>query len=101
MAPFRSLLGLAFLATSVVACSDPAAIDYAGPTAEWPGFGGGHDGLRYSALTQIDAKNVDGLELVWTHNDDAQPDFSYFMIAGQLGVVSYANETRCANVLSS
>ena len=75
MAPFRSLLGLAFLATSVVGCSDPAAIDYAGPTAEWPGFGGGHDGLRYSALTQIDAKNVDGLELVWTHNDDAQPDF--------------------------
>ena len=35
-----------------------------------------------------------------TAPDDARPDFSYFMIAGKLGVVSYANEQRCANVLS-
>ena len=35
-----------------------------------------------------------------TAPEDARPDFSYFMIAGKLGVVSYANEQRCANVLS-
>jgi membrane-bound PQQ-dependent dehydrogenase (glucose/quinate/shikimate family) len=64
-----------YVATALIACSDPIQIYYGGPTADWPGFGGGHAGLRYSPLTQIDAGNVQHLELAWTHYDNAPPDF--------------------------
>ncbi len=35
--------------------------------ADWPTFGGAPGGGQYSALDQIDASNVDRLELAWTH----------------------------------
>ena len=75
MRSFSVRFALGCVATALIACSDPIQIDYDGPTADWPAFGGGPEGLRYSTLTQIDAGNVQHLELAWTHHDDAQSDF--------------------------
>ena len=61
-------------AIALIGCSGPGEIDYSGPTGDWPGFGGGLAGLRYSPLTQIDAGNVAHLELAWTHTDADAPD---------------------------
>ena len=33
---------------------------------EWPGYGGGPDGIRYSSLTQINRSNVSRLQVAWT-----------------------------------
>jgi quinoprotein glucose dehydrogenase len=35
---------------------------------EWPGYGGGPDGIRYSCLTQIDRSNVSRLQVAWTYD---------------------------------
>ncbi len=55
------------LALALFACGD-APIDYAGPTAEWPAYGGDAGGLRYSPLTQVNRENVDDLELAWVYH---------------------------------
>src|SRR5262245_5464449 len=57
----------ALLAGTLLACGAPE-IDRTGPTADWPVFGGDPGGLRYSPLTQINAHNVERLELVWEHH---------------------------------
>ena len=59
MRPFS----LALLA--LVACGAPPPLDYSGPTAEWPAYGGDAGGLRYSTLTQITPESVAYLERVW------------------------------------
>jgi quinoprotein glucose dehydrogenase len=35
---------------------------------EWPGYGGGPDGIRYSSLTQINRSNVSHLQVAWTYD---------------------------------
>ena len=35
---------------------------------DWPGYGGGPAGTRYSALKQIDRTNVSKLEVAWTYD---------------------------------
>src|SRR2546423_2671446 len=47
-----------FVSLGVAACHKPVRVDYSGPIAEWPEYGGDKAGLRYSPLTQItrDAK---------------------------------------------
>ena len=58
------------VATLVVAssCTDePFIVDYRGPTADWPAYGGAVGGGGYSALTQIDRTNVAHLEVAWEH----------------------------------
>lgn len=49
------------------ACGESPAIDYAGPVSDWPDYGGDTRGLRYSPLTQINAANVNELELAWVY----------------------------------
>jgi quinoprotein glucose dehydrogenase len=86
-------IALACLATTALACSDPAPINYDGPTAAWHGFGGGHDGLRYSPLTQIDASNVEDLEVAWTHTDDNVPDLGPNVFATFQGSPTIVGDT--------
>ena len=40
---------------------------------EWPGYGGGADGIRYSSLTQIDRSNVGRLQVAWTYDPGEGP----------------------------
>jgi quinoprotein glucose dehydrogenase len=60
------------LALAGLGCERPAApVDYSGPVAGWPAWGGDEGGSRYSPLTQIDRENVGRLELAWSfHTGD-------------------------------
>ncbi len=72
----RSLLAAvaAALLAGLSACGPrEVALDSRGPTGNWPQYAGGPAGLSYSPLTQIDARNVDALELAWQHRSG---DFS-------------------------
>src|SRR2546430_543821 len=40
---------------------------------EWPSYGGGPDGIRYSPLTQINRSNVSQLQVAWTYDSDEGP----------------------------
>jgi quinoprotein glucose dehydrogenase len=40
---------------------------------EWPSYGGGPDGIRYSSLTQIDRSNVGQLQVAWTFDSGEGP----------------------------
>ena len=35
---------------------------------DWPSYGGGPNGIRYSSLSQIDRSNVDKLKVAWTYD---------------------------------
>lgn len=71
--PLRSALaslgGLALWLAAGCAAREP--VDYSGPLAEWPEYGGDKGGLRYSPLDQIRPDNVDRLEPAWVfHHGD-------------------------------
>ena len=40
---------------------------------EWPGYGGGPEGTRYSRLTQINRANVGQLQVAWTYDAGEGP----------------------------
>ncbi|HZO89275.1 MAG TPA: PQQ-binding-like beta-propeller repeat protein [Chthonomonadaceae bacterium] len=40
---------------------------------EWPSYGGGPDGIRYSSLTQINRANVSQLQVAWTFDPGEGP----------------------------
>ena len=50
-----------------VGCSSPDPIDFSGPTADWPSYGGAPGGGHYSAATQITPQNVHRLERAWVY----------------------------------
>ncbi len=75
MLPLVRLLALAAWAASAFACA-PTPLDYEGPTAEWPEYGGDKGGLRWSPLTQITPQNVDDLEVAWIHRSGDWHDLS-------------------------
>lgn len=48
-------------------CAEPLVIDYGGPVADWPAYGGNAGGARYSAATQITPENVRSLREAWRY----------------------------------
>jgi quinoprotein glucose dehydrogenase len=61
-------LGVAVgLALLPVACGERAAVDFSGPTADWPAWGGDAGGQKWSPLTQVTRENVGDLEVAWTY----------------------------------
>ncbi len=68
-------LALVLVACVFVSCDGTAEIDYGGPVAGWPGFGG-EGGRSFSPLTQITPENVDALELAWVHRHGDRSDGS-------------------------
>jgi quinoprotein glucose dehydrogenase len=70
----RSSIALVFALTAA-ACGQRAPAP-AAPSAwkDWPVYGGGPEGLRYSGLTQITRENVAQLQVAWTFDTgDAYP----------------------------
>jgi quinoprotein glucose dehydrogenase len=65
--PCRSLFLLLF-AGWMLATINAEAIDYDGPTAGWPFWGGDTGGTRFSPLTQITPQNVDQLKVAWVYH---------------------------------
>jgi quinoprotein glucose dehydrogenase len=54
---------------------------------EWPAYGGGPAGIRYSKLKQIDRSNVGRLRVAWTYdtNDGAgDPQTQPILVGGVL-----------------
>ncbi len=49
-------------------CAPPPAIDFTGPTANWPAFGGSAGGGHYSTTNQITPENVGDLEEAWVYH---------------------------------
>ncbi len=63
-----ALLVASTLFALALACGgEPVAVDLAGPTAEWPEYGGDMGGLRWSPLEQVTRENVAALEIAWTY----------------------------------
>lgn len=54
------------------------AIDYGGPVAGWPDYGGDPGGTRFSPLTQIDRENVEALGVAWIHRTGDVSDGSVY-----------------------
>ena len=72
-----SLLGALLAAGGMLACgADPAPIDYSGPTAEWPFWGGDRGASHHSPLDQITPENVESLEVAWVHRSGDHYDGS-------------------------
>jgi len=59
-------------------CSPEVEIDYSGPVADWPYWGGNAGASHFSPLDQITPENVSALEVAWTHHSgdyyDGSPD---------------------------
>ena len=60
-------LALVLAAALLVGCGAPSEIDTSGPTGDWPFWGGDRGASHFSPLSQIDAENVDQLEVAWEH----------------------------------
>jgi quinoprotein glucose dehydrogenase len=58
----------AALPLAALACEARPPVDFSGPVAEWPAYGGDAGGLRWSPLTQITRANVGDLEVAWEHH---------------------------------
>src|SRR3989442_1079730 len=63
----RGLLSLLLMGVTVPACRRRQPIDYSGPVADWPEYGGDKGGARYSLLTQITPENVGRLRVAWIY----------------------------------
>jgi quinoprotein glucose dehydrogenase len=64
-----ALLGLSYLPHQ----PEAAAKIRQDVSADWPSYGGGADGIRYSALAQIDRSNVGRLEVAWEFDSGEGP----------------------------
>ena len=58
---------VAILLPLLACCAPDVPVDYSGPTAGWPVWGGDEGGERYSPLTQITPANVARLHIAWTY----------------------------------
>jgi len=68
-------LAAGWLLPLLLGCA-PAPIDFSGPVAGWPEYGGSKGGMRYSPLSQIRVDNVDDLEVAWTYRSGDRSDGS-------------------------
>ncbi|MGH7289595.1 MAG: hypothetical protein ACREJT_00190, partial [Myxococcota bacterium] len=63
-----SAIAILCCALAAAACEKPVAVDYSGPTSDWPEYGHDKGGLRFAPLTQITPKNVGALQVKWTYH---------------------------------
>src|SRR5580704_8214735 len=59
---------LLLFAHARVATQTAAARQQSESQTEWPSYGGGPDGIRYSSLAQINRSNVSQLQVAWTYD---------------------------------
>lgn len=69
-----SLIRPVALLAVIAALGCPAPeVDFSGPIATWPAYGGDAGGARHSALTQIAPENVADLDVAWVyHSGDVE-----------------------------
>src|SRR5205823_3125537 len=64
---------LLLLARTPVTTQTAVAGQQSESQTEWPSYGGGPDGIRYSSLTQINRSNVTQLQVAWTYDSGEGP----------------------------
>src|SRR5882762_1169155 len=64
---------LMFLTHTVVATQTNTAPQQSESQTEWPSYGGGPNGIRYSSLSQINTSNVSQLQVAWTYDPGEGP----------------------------
>lgn len=62
------LVSRAHVATQTTVSGQQSASD-----VDWPSYGGGSDGIRYSSLSQINRSNVAQLQVAWTYDSGEGP----------------------------
>lgn len=87
------LVTLAVLAVAV-GCGNEVEIDYDGPIADWPYWGGDQGATHYSPLDQITVENVAALEVAWTHRSG-----DFFDGSGDSKVTAFQNTPLVVNDL--
>ncbi len=60
--------GVAVVLLALACSAPPPEIDYTGPVGGWDAYGADARGARWSPLTQIDASNVEHLEVAWRYD---------------------------------
>ena len=68
MKTVRRQVGWVAMGCLLLACGSSEPVDFSGPTADWPEYGGDKGGMRWSPLTQITQTNVGDLEVAWVYN---------------------------------
>jgi quinoprotein glucose dehydrogenase len=56
-----------------VATQTAVATPQTNSDTDWPGYGGGPNGIRYSGLSQINRDNVSQLQVAWTYDCEEGP----------------------------
>ena len=76
MTPPRRLFTALALASAaaLIGCDSGEAIDYSGPTGDWPIYQGAPGAMHYSPLDQVHRGNVADLEVAWTHRSGDYSD---------------------------
>jgi quinoprotein glucose dehydrogenase len=60
-------MSILLMVSLVVGCRGDSDIDFSGPVADWPFWGGDRGASHFSRLDQITPDNVSKLEVAWTH----------------------------------
>jgi len=60
----------------LVGCGSEIELDFSGPVADWPYWGGDQGASHFSPLSQITPDNVAALEVAWTHRSGDHYDGS-------------------------
>lgn len=89
MHPRWKLVSVSVAVASVIAIAQKLPSEASGPwqsRTTWSEYGGGPDGSHYSALTQINRRNVDKLEIAWTYPAEGGGEYSP-LVAGKMAYV--------------
>lgn len=98
ISPF--IIGVAALACAPLALGQTGTSVYEG---DWTSYHGSQSGQRYSPLDQINADNVDDLEIAWrftTENFGPSVDFTNPSTPLEIDGVLYANIGSTRNVVA-
>src|SRR5690349_7055277 len=69
-----SLFGALLISSGMrVATQTAVATPQTNSDTDWPGYGGGPNGIRYSGLSQINRDNVSQLQVAWTYDCEEGP----------------------------
>jgi PQQ-dependent dehydrogenase (methanol/ethanol family) len=85
---------LILAAASLVADGAPAlalAASQRKATAGWPDVHGGESGWHFSPLEEVDARNVEHLQLAWTHSPDLQTEGLESLPVAADGLIAYCS----------
>ncbi|MGA8230623.1 MAG: PQQ-binding-like beta-propeller repeat protein [Candidatus Acidiferrales bacterium] len=91
------IAGIYFVVTGIGVpryCADSQTLASSAPVVDWPAYGGGPEGSRYSPLQQINRQNVANLQVAWTYDtaEEGGLETSPIIVGGVLYGITPAQE---------